>query len=334
MKPLVSVWMITYNQEQYIAQALESVLMQKTDFAFEVVIGEDSSPDTTREICLKYKGKFPDKIRLVLHDKNIGLVANFWETLKECRGKYIAQLEGDDYWSDPQKLQKQVDLLEANPNHSFCYHRFDIVDDTGKVLVEPKLILDGKDLPADLTTQSIIDAKWSPVQTLTLLFRCKAFSEMPSWIYKMPIFDWPLHFYLSRTGTGVLLNQNMACYRSHAAGVWSGQDHIRNALRYYYFYKSILEAHPGEYDSYMLPRIRFHTREMLEECLPTNNPKTVLHRLGLYLRHHLPGHVDWPFVGSMVTKILCFLVSALRIKAGSLKCKRAESSEVPHKSKT
>jgi len=334
MEPLVSVWMITYNQERYLAQAIESVLMQETTFPFEIVIGEDCSTDATRDLCLKYREKFPDKIRLVLHDKNCGLVRNFWETLQECQGKYVAQLEGDDYWTDPQKLQKQVDLLETHPEHAFCYHFFDTVSDAGEVLVEPKLILDGKDLPANLTTQSIIDAKWSPVQTLTLLFRRKAFSEMPSWIYKMPIFDWPLHFYLSRSGTGVLLNRNMACYRSHATGVWSGQGHVHNALRYYYFYKSILAAHPGEYDTYMLPRIRLHTREMLEECLPTNNPKTVLHRLGLYLRHHLPGHVDWPFVGSMVSQILRFLISAFRIKVGSFKRKRAESSEVPHKSKT
>ena len=330
MEPLVSVWMITYNQEPYISQAIDSVLMQETTFPFEIVIGEDCSTDATREFCLKYKDQFPEKIRLILHEKNGGLVRNFWETLQECRGKYVAQLEGDDYWTDSLKLQKQVDLLEAHPEHAFCYHRFDTVDAVGEVLAAAEIIQDEKDFPADLTTQSIIDAKWSPVQTLTLLFRRQAFTEMPSWIYQMPIFDWPLHFYLSRSGTGVLINQNMACYRSHSAGVWSGEDHVRNSLRYYDFYKIILEAHPGEYDSYMLPRIRYHSREMLEECLPTANPTVVLNRLGLYLRHHFPWHMDWLFAGRMISQMIGFLISALRIKAGGRNGKETGTPEVPH----
>ena len=121
---IVSVDMITYNHEKYIAQAIEGVLMQKTKFRYELVIGEDCSTDSTRSICLEYKNKFPDIIKLRLPEKNLGMQQNGLENALACSGKYIAICEGDDYWIDPFKLQKQVDFLEANANfgvvHSDC----------------------------------------------------------------------------------------------------------------------------------------------------------------------------------------------------------------------
>ena len=319
LEPLVSVWMITYNQEAYLAQAIDSVLMQETDFPFEIVIGEDCSTDRTRDICLKYQHQHPGRVRLVLHEKNVGLVCNFWETLQQCRGKYVAQLEGDDYWSDTKKLQKQVALLEAHPGYSFCYHLFDHVDQAGQLEGEHKVPLSKEDLPPDCETRMVIDAKWSPVQTLTLMFRRDAFPGMPAWIYHLPIFDWPLHFYLTRAGKGLFLNENMACYRSHSGGVWSGTGHIANSLRYYHFYLSVLNAHKGEYDHYLIPRIRYHTREMLEEALPSSDAKTAAHRFWLYIRHHAPAHMDWKFSCFILLKIAGFLVSSSRIWFGRLR---------------
>ena len=104
----VSVVMLTYNHEKYIAQAIESVLMQETDFHYEIVIGEDCSTDRTREIVIEYQKKYPDKIRTLLHAKNIGGNANYRQTYSECNGDYIAFLEGDDFWIDRKKLQKQI----------------------------------------------------------------------------------------------------------------------------------------------------------------------------------------------------------------------------------
>jgi glycosyltransferase involved in cell wall biosynthesis len=115
-KPLVSVKMITYNHEPYIAQAIEGVLiMQETDFPIELVIGEDCSNDRTRDIVLDYQKKYPEIIRVITSDKNVGANKNSKRTFKACRGKYLAFCEGDDYWHHPQKLQKQVDYLEAHP---------------------------------------------------------------------------------------------------------------------------------------------------------------------------------------------------------------------------
>ena len=110
----VSVFMITYNHEKYIAEALDSILMQKTDFDFDIVIGEDCSTDATRRIVLEYSRKYPDKIKLLLHNVNVGFISNMMYVLEACTGKYVAMCEGDDYWTDPFKLQKQVDFLEAS----------------------------------------------------------------------------------------------------------------------------------------------------------------------------------------------------------------------------
>lgn len=119
--PLVSVCVITYNHKQYIAQALDSILSQKTNFNFEIVIGEDLSTDNTLAICQDYAARFPQIIRLLPTTQNLGVVPNFIRTANACRGKYMAVLEGDDYWIDDLKLQKQADVLEHDPERTLCF---------------------------------------------------------------------------------------------------------------------------------------------------------------------------------------------------------------------
>jgi glycosyltransferase involved in cell wall biosynthesis len=124
-EPLVSVDMITYNHVPYIAQAIEGVLQQETSFPFELVIGEDCSTDGTREMVFDYQKKYPDIIRVITSTKNVGSHKNGFRTEKACRGKYIAYCDGDDYWHHPQKLQKQVDYLESNPECGLVYSDYD-----------------------------------------------------------------------------------------------------------------------------------------------------------------------------------------------------------------
>ena len=104
----VSIAMVTYNHEKFIAKALDSVLMQRTDFDYEIVIGEDCSSDNTRNIVIEYKRRYPDNIVLFLNEKNLGMYGNCSQVFQACQGEYIAVLEGDDYWTSPDKLQKQV----------------------------------------------------------------------------------------------------------------------------------------------------------------------------------------------------------------------------------
>ena len=122
---IVSVTMITYNHEKYIAQAIEGVLMQKTNFRFELVLGEDCSTDRTRDICIEYRNKYPNVINLRLPQFNLGMQRNAIENFNACTGKYVAICEGDDYWTDINKLQKQVDFLENNGDYGLVWTDID-----------------------------------------------------------------------------------------------------------------------------------------------------------------------------------------------------------------
>lgn len=121
-RPMVSITMITYNHERYISQAIEAVMMQKTNFSIKLIIGDDFSSDTTREIISKFQIQYSDKIVLKLPECNLGVNVNSLSNKLLCNGKYIAECEGDDYWTDPLKLQKQVDFLEKNPSYVMTCH--------------------------------------------------------------------------------------------------------------------------------------------------------------------------------------------------------------------
>ena len=135
-QPMVSVLIATYNQEDYIAQTLDSILMQKCSFDFEIIIGEDCSTDKTREICVEYQKKYPDKIVLCLNETNKGLLDNYFDIFLKTRGKYIADCGGDDYWLSTSKLQDQVDLLEKYPKVSLVASNWSMYKQEAGVVIE------------------------------------------------------------------------------------------------------------------------------------------------------------------------------------------------------
>ena len=122
-EPLVSVCMTAYNHAPYIGRAIEGVLSQRTTFAVELVLSDDCSTDGTGAICRDYAARYPDRIRLLTGDVNVGMRANYRRTIEACRGRYVAMCDGDDWWSDPRKLQMQADLLESDPSCGMCYTR-------------------------------------------------------------------------------------------------------------------------------------------------------------------------------------------------------------------
>ncbi|MDY3254093.1 MAG: glycosyltransferase family 2 protein [Lachnospiraceae bacterium] len=139
--PKLSVILITYNHEKYIEKALDSVLSQVTDFPFEIVIGDDCSPDDTKNIIREYRDKYPDIIRIVHREKNTGRpTLNVYETTMKCRGDYLAYLEGDDYWTDNSKLQKQMDFLNEHPEYIACTHSHKMIDDNGNDITDPEIL--------------------------------------------------------------------------------------------------------------------------------------------------------------------------------------------------
>jgi glycosyltransferase involved in cell wall biosynthesis len=152
--PLVSVFIITYNQEQTIGQTIESILMQKGDFTMELVIGEDSSTDNTRNICLQYQQQYPDKIKLLLQDTNQGLLKNYIYTLRLCRGSYIGVCAGDDYWIDDRKLEKQLTFFNTHPGYG-------VVTTSGyRLLVKKNKIVEGIAPFIPVADGNVFDKTW------------------------------------------------------------------------------------------------------------------------------------------------------------------------------
>ena len=209
---LVSVAIVTYNHEKFISQAIDSVLSQKVNFNFEIIIGEDCSTDKTRDICILYQNKYPHIIKLILNDKNVGLRKNNITTWSTCSGKYIALCEGDDYWTDSCKLQKQVDFLESNNDYSTCFHqtmiKHDQMDESDRLFTT--------NISKNIFEFNDIVERWIS-HTTSLVFR-NFFNENPNHpIFTSPLFwsDRPLEAFLAKQGKYYYMDEAMSCWRQY-----------------------------------------------------------------------------------------------------------------------
>ena len=186
---LVSVCLITYNHEKFIADAIESVLMQETNFKFQLVIADDCSTDGNKQILLNFKDKYPDRIHLILQETNVGPAKNWIDLLSFPRSKYLAYFEGDDYWTDPKKLQKQVDFLESNNDFGLVYTKSS-VEINGKI--------SSKEIGNIESFYNLFEFNFIP--TLTVVFRRLYFesftSKFQKEILKWKIGDYPLWLWI------------------------------------------------------------------------------------------------------------------------------------------
>ena len=237
LKPKVSVFMMTYNHEHYIKQAIESILCQKTSFDFDIVIGEDCSTDNTREIVKTIALQYPGKFKLILHERNIGPHANQLSVFNACKGTYIAMCEGDDYWTDPLKLQKQVDFLEANPDFTFTFHDTMILNQkTG----EKRERVGKRTIDTIVNLNSVIIQNNIP--TASIVFRnILDFNSLPDWVSKISKGDYGLCVLLAEKGPGKYLPDVMSVYRVHEGGVWSSNGFEFTHSADFQFYKYLLE---------------------------------------------------------------------------------------------
>ena len=219
MKPLVSVIMITYGHEKYIEEAIRGVFLQKTNFPFELIISNDKSPDSTDEIVKNIIKYAPENIsvKYIQHPENIGMLPNFISTLKIATGKYIAVCEGDDYWTDENKLQKQIDFLEKNEDFTLTFHNV--------------FIRNGETLRADLDYEKRLSSKnvytindlskGNFIHTLSVVFRNMEI-EFPEWYFSSFLGDYPIWLWLSKKGKIKYFPEKMGVYRENV-GVWSGK---------------------------------------------------------------------------------------------------------------
>lgn len=235
-KPLVSVCMITYNHENFIKNAIEGILMQKTSFPIELIIGEDCSTDNTRKIVEDYEGKYPNLIFAQYSEKNLGMMNNFFNVLQAARGKYIALCEGDDYWTDPLKLQKQVDFMEENPDCVICAGGYYSLKD-GQELKDRTIYHSNKGFW--FTKKDWLN-RWL-TKTLTVVFRktalCKYLEDVDKYNY---LRDTHLYYYILNEGKGYYFSYPLGVYNIHNGGVCSLIPKSQNSIISYNIYKELL----------------------------------------------------------------------------------------------
>lgn len=219
----LSVAMITYNHERFIAQALESVLAQRVKFEYEILIGEDCSTDGTRAIILEFQKRYPERIKVLPSERNIGPMRNFERTITACRGQYVAFLEGDDYWTSGAKLQRQVDFLDIHIDRAICCHRVRFYREASSENFDVRFDVFPPRPAGPYTIEDLLKENF--VMTCSTVLRRELIVPFPKWFFKMKLGDWPLFALVAGHGKIELMDEIMAVYRIHPGSMWSSQPH-------------------------------------------------------------------------------------------------------------
>ena len=226
----LSVVTITYNHERFIAQALDSVLAQKVNFEYEIVIGEDCSTDGTLAIILEFQKRYPQRIKVLTSERNIGAMRNFERTISACRGQYVAFLEGDDYWTSTAKLQRQVNFLDTHINHAICCHRVRFCREAGSENFDVRFDVFPPRPAGPYTLEDLLKGNF--VMTCSAVLRRELIGSFPKWFFKMKLGDWPLFALVTGQRKIELMDEIMAVYRIHPGSMWSSQPHATQVTEY------------------------------------------------------------------------------------------------------
>jgi glycosyltransferase involved in cell wall biosynthesis len=249
----LSVLIATYNQERYIEQAVRGALMQRTSFDYEILVADDCSTDGTREILRALAAEHPNRLRLVLNERNLGMHGNYRNVWMQCRGQYIAVLEGDDYWTDPTKLAKQVAFLDAHPECVLCFHNVVIFSDDESVIGGEALYCP-PDLPEICGSEDLLQEMF--INSSSVVLRNGVFKEFPALGTDLALGDWPLYLWLSSFGKLGYIPEVMSAYRKHGEGLWkrtSPEERIRSVTK---MYELAMELFEHKYDAIIRVLIR------------------------------------------------------------------------------
>lgn len=238
--PLVSICCVAFNHEEFIAKALDSFLSQKTSFLYEIIVHDDASTDKTPSIIQDYQQRHPDIVRSIFQSANKQStgVAIYPIVFAQAKGKYIATCDGDDYWTDENKLQIQVDYLETHSSSVGCFHNSINVNETGDILKERWLpVYEDR----TYTQRQCFEDLHSTYSTSALMFRAHATSALPDWFHRKPS-DAALDLILTKHGYLSYLDLNMSAYRIHSQGIWQGKSEKEKVaeiiLRHLVFYSA------------------------------------------------------------------------------------------------
>jgi hypothetical protein len=260
--PTASVVLRTYDHEPFIAQAIESVLIQKADFPFELVIAEDCSTDGTRRIVSEYAGRTP-LIKAVLPERNVGHGEIFRLALEEASGDFIAYLDGDDYWTSTAKLSSQVEFLERNRECASCFHDVSLVyDEAGLPSGSLSPCLGG----GRFTLEQILMECFVPAPSM--MFRREIAEELPAWVFESAWIDWLIHIRAAQRGPLGYIPQALAAYRVHRGGMFSALDRVSQLEEDVHFYAKLLPELPEQ-------------RGLIERCSAYRRAQLAIERLGV-----------------------------------------------------
>ncbi len=227
---VVTVVITTYNHEAYIAECVESVLTQQTNFPFAVIVIDDCSTDGTAAVLDDLSARHPGRLTVRRPPENRNDHHDFAAALDDSRSRYLAMLDGDDYWTSPTKLQRQVDFLDLHPSYAVCCHAVDPINVDGS----PSAVRYERRRP-----HYCRDDLWSAcfIHTASAVFRRDAFDTLPDWYYESVAGDWELFLLLTVRGDVRFFEERMSAYRIHEGGLWSGLDSRRQALQVHDFYR-------------------------------------------------------------------------------------------------
>jgi glycosyltransferase involved in cell wall biosynthesis len=226
--PKLSACLLTYNHQKYIAQAIESVLSQRTDFPIEIIIADDCSDDGTRNIIKSYAKKYPGLIRLILQKQNVGHPTNFYNLINEVKGQYFANLDGDDYWTNPFKLQRQVDFLETHEDFVGCSHNVQMVYTSGN---KPPQLVNGENTLDTVTINDYASGR-AYFHASSMVYRNIYKGKLPEIILDnhCGCGDWFFGMLNLQAGKIKYLSEVMSVYRIHADGLWSKMSDVKQRM--------------------------------------------------------------------------------------------------------
>lgn len=298
---LVSVCLITYNHAKFIGQAMESVLSQKLDFAWELIVADDCSTDGTTKILIDYQRKFPKYIRLILQKKNVGAAQNWLDLMNAARSKYIAYLDGDDFWTDPMKLKKQVRFLEKNPRYAGCYHNTLVVHEDQSI--PPHLFR--RKMRRVISVENTF-SKTAPFHTSSFVFRRETLS-MPDWLRHVKSGDIAWFSIVASRGLLRRVGEVASVYRKHDGGITK----TTSILRTYHedriaLMEHLNEFHQRKYVTTISKVIKYHNMQIQElgETDGFVNLEFSVVNLDKYLiRTSIKNALDWS-LGSIKGRLL------------------------------
>ena len=284
-KPLVSILMLAYKHEDFICQAIESIVSQQCNFVIELLIGEDCSKDQTRSICLSYVDKFPDVIRLYTAEVNVGMHRNFARIWYRARGKFLAMCEGDDFWCDEKKLQKQVDWMQKHPDAAMCgtFTR-KIEQDDNQDWVESGLVRPAE-IKKNYTLRDLIPGYTFHFSSILLR---KQGIRFPSWFWDVYCVDRPLYLLCAEQGQVGCLPEVTSVYRLHQGGIWSPQHVQDKATQGIDLFEHVNEYFHHQYNSLIRRTLGEILWYYMSEALEQNDKATAKELLGKSLRYQLP----------------------------------------------